>query len=269
VGAVGRTPPELRELSGLVASRRHPGVFWAHNDSDHALALYAVDAEGRVLARFPLLGARALDVEDVAVTPCEAGTCILLADVGDNGRKRAGVQLLRLPEPATLEGRALRVEALPFTYADGAHDAESLLVEPEGGAPWVLTKPLDALGRLYRVEGLGPGRVGRAVKVATLPAQGLLDRAATSAALSPDGRRLLVRSYTGVWEWAGTGGERGVEALAALPARRAPSGAQPQGEALAFLPDGSGYLLGSERAGAPLLRVDCLPSPAAPVRASP
>ena len=39
-------PPSLPELSGFAASPVHPGIFWAHNDSGNAPALYALRADG-------------------------------------------------------------------------------------------------------------------------------------------------------------------------------------------------------------------------------
>jgi hypothetical protein len=260
VREVGKTPPELDELSGLTASLRHPGLFWAHNDdSVKGFTLYALDAEGRVRASFPLY-VSVTDVEDVAVGPCPEGTCLWLADIGDNGRRRPQVQLLRIVEPASLASRPLPVEVLRFAYEDGSQDAESLVVEPRTGRLFVLTKPLDALARVYRVEGAGPVKPGRAVRVATLPAAGLSRRAATAASLSRDGSRLLVRSYLGAWEWARPGAERLEDVLTARP-REVPARTQSQGEAVAWLPDDSGYLLGSEGAGAPLYRVDCVTPP--------
>jgi hypothetical protein len=266
VRQVGVTPEELDELSGLVASRRHPGIFWAHNDSDNDFVLYALDAEARVRAAFPLVGVKPLDVEAVALIPCGEGegACILLGDIGDNRRSRSEVQLLRLPEPDQLDSRELKVEVLPFVYEDEPHDAESLIVEAGTNRIFVLTKPLGAIGHLYLVEGLAPGEVGRARRVHTLPSRGLLQRAATDASLSPDGSRLLVRTYFGVWEWAGPGAAS-IEELVSSEPRRLDGPSQPQGEAIAFLPDGSGYLLGSEKAGAPFYRVDCLAPPRSPV----
>ncbi len=257
VREVGKTPPELDELSGLTASLRHPGLFWAHNDdSRNGFVLYALDAEGRVRASFPLY-VSVTDVEDVAVGPCPEGTCLWLADIGDNGRRRPQVQLLRIVEPQRLASRPLPVEVLHFAYEDGSQDAESLVVEPGTGRLFVLTKPLDALARVYRVEGAGQVKPGRAVHVATLKAAGLSRRAATAASLSRDGSRLLVRSYLGAWEWSLPGAKRLEDVLAAAP-REVPSRSQTQGEAVAWLPDDSGYLLGSEGAGAPLYRVDCV-----------
>jgi hypothetical protein len=256
VREVGRTPRALAELSGLTASRRHPGLFWAHNDSGHTPVLYALDAEGRVHAALSLY-VRAEDVEDVAVGPCAEGSCVWLADIGDNGGSRAEVRLLRAAEPANLEARALPVEVQRFVYEDGPRDAESLVVEPGSGRLFVLTKELGSLGRLYVLEGLGPTGVGRARYLTTLPATSFAQRAATAASLSPDGTRLLVRGYFGAWEWARPGAKR-LEDVVAGAGREVPAPSQPQAEAIAWLPDGSGYLLGSEGEDAPLYRVDCV-----------
>src|SRR5215470_9495040 len=91
VDQIGRAPAVLPELSGIAASRRHPGVYWAHNDSDRPLVLYALRESGELLASFPLRGARAVDPEDVAVAPCrrdDPRSCVYLADTGDNGQHR-------------------------------------------------------------------------------------------------------------------------------------------------------------------------------------
>ena len=59
----------LREASGLVASRSHPGVLWAHNDSGDDPRLYALTTSGRHLGVFTLDGAEARDWEDLAIGP--------------------------------------------------------------------------------------------------------------------------------------------------------------------------------------------------------
>ena len=51
---VGENTSELPELSGLVASRRHAGIFWAHNDSGNPLELFAIRESGGVAAKIPL-----------------------------------------------------------------------------------------------------------------------------------------------------------------------------------------------------------------------
>ena len=158
----GTVPPELGELSGLAASARHPGIFWAHNDSDNAFRLYAVEESGKIRATFTLTGATARDVEDIAVGPCEpraeAPPCVYLADIGDNFQQRGEVRLFRLPEPEPLADASLPVEALAFTYPDGPHNAESLLIdartgrETDGG----FGRSVPDLARLGKVRDLLP-----------------------------------------------------------------------------------------------------------------
>ncbi|RYG42513.1 hypothetical protein EON79_18735, partial [bacterium] len=38
--------PVIDEGSGIVASRRYPGVFWTHNDSGDAARFFAIKADG-------------------------------------------------------------------------------------------------------------------------------------------------------------------------------------------------------------------------------
>src|SRR5689334_7116073 len=44
--------PAIRECSGIVHSRKHPGIFWVHNDSGNPPALYAVRRDGSLVREF-------------------------------------------------------------------------------------------------------------------------------------------------------------------------------------------------------------------------
>ncbi|RKH69414.1 hypothetical protein D7W81_10980 [Corallococcus aberystwythensis] len=255
----GTVPRQVPELSGLAASQRHPGIFWGHNDSNNAFELFALDESGAVKATLTLTGADPRDIEDVAVGPCTPGgkdTCIFLADTGDNFERRKEVRLFRLAEPATVENTSVPVEPLPFTYEDGAHDAESLIVDARSGQVGILTKTRVSLGDLYAVEGLKPGATGKARKLGTLRVPDDVDRLSTAAALHPSGERLLVRTYTRLWELRRPDAKR-LEDFVQAQVVEVPGASQAQAEAVTFLQDGRGYLLGSEFVGEPLVRVDC------------
>src|SRR5687767_4556689 len=73
-------PKAISESSGLVASRRHDGVFWTVNDSGNAPVLYAITREGKAIAEFPV-DAKNVDWEDLAID--DAGH-LYVADVGNN-----------------------------------------------------------------------------------------------------------------------------------------------------------------------------------------
>jgi hypothetical protein len=90
--------PELPEASGIAVSRRRPGRLWAHNDSGEPV-LFALDARGTVSGRVRLSGVALDDWEAVAVGPCSGGSCVYVADVGDNAasRKRIAIYVFRSP----------------------------------------------------------------------------------------------------------------------------------------------------------------------------
>jgi hypothetical protein len=255
----GRAPRALPELSGLAASRRHRGIFWAHNDSGHGFVIYAMREDGSVAASFPVLDADAVDPEDIALGPCtphDTRSCLYVADIGDNFRQRARAQIIRVVEPAVLRSGPLIGESFAFTYPDGAHDAEALLVDPRTADVIVVTKSLMSLGDAYRVDVHGkPHREG-AVHVATLSAPTGFDSLVTAGSVHPSGTRLLLRTYRGVWEYRAPGAHDLVDVLRATP-RDVPAARQLQGEALTYTTDGLRYLLGGEGDSTPIFRIDC------------
>src|SRR5215468_8138892 len=56
----------ISESSGLVASRKHPGVYWTHNDSGNPAVIFAITHEGKFVAEFPV-AAKNNDWEDIAI----------------------------------------------------------------------------------------------------------------------------------------------------------------------------------------------------------
>lgn len=255
----GTVPKVLDELSGIAASRRHPGIWWAHNDSNNAGVLYAIDATGAVRATFPLRGFRPRDTEDVAVGPCardDRRSCVWLADTGDNLLRRRDVWIARVAEPARLDGAVLDVRADSFRYPDAAHNTESLVVDPRDGTPYVVTKSVDGLGAVYRLDDLGRPGGGRAVPIVVLPAPGALARLATAADAHPLGDRVLLRTYTGAWEFARPGAHSLADVFRVKPVE-VTGAPQLQSEGIAYAPDGRSYMVASEGAGSGLYRVDC------------
>ena len=56
----------IPEASGIVKSRRHPGIFWVHNDSGNAPLLFAIRADGQIVRQFRL-DVPNIDWEDIAI----------------------------------------------------------------------------------------------------------------------------------------------------------------------------------------------------------
>ena len=99
--------------------------------------VYALDSKGELRARISLEDAAASDIEDIAVGACGNESCVYLADIGDNGATRSEYALLRFVEPTIPDASRMsdlqtEFERYRFRYEDGSHNAEALMVAPDG-----------------------------------------------------------------------------------------------------------------------------------------
>lgn len=260
---------ELSALSGLAASRTQPDLFYAHNDHDRPI-VYALDAQGALLARITLEGAQAIDIEDIAVGPCGAESCIYLGDIGDNAAARDEYAILRLIEPTVPKGASAAALTSPFerqrfTYDDGSHNAEALMAGPDGNL-FVVTKlapgsggrvPASGPSSVYRLSApLSAASVAVATKVATLPVPADGDLAAAAAAAHPCGLGFLLRTYDKVYEFRIAEGAAFETAFAVAPVVVAMPD-EPQSEGIAYRADGRGFLTAGEGLNAPIYATAC------------
>ncbi|MEV7414949.1 Ig domain-containing protein [Streptomyces sp. NPDC089919] len=232
-------PAGLTEFSGMGASVRHPGVFYAVNDSGNTNQVFAVDcttATGRLRATLTLAGTANTDWEALAVGRDATGRPVVLAgDIGDNLGARAEIQVHAFPEPDTLADATVTPVTYRFAYSDGRHDAESLLADPVTGRIFVASKLIGAAGKLYQAP-LPPvaGQVNTLTPVRPGPVF------ATDGAYAPTGTSYALRSggplganTAYVYDGSGT-------KLAEVPLP-----AQPQGETVTYA-DCETLLVGSE-----------------------
>ena len=92
-------------------------------------------------------------------------------------------------------------ERFAFSYADGAHNAESLILDAATGAVFIVTKEAaGARSAAYRLESFEPGQVNRAVKVADLAVPVAGDQPATSGTGHPCAPGLLLRTNNRLYE---------------------------------------------------------------------
>lgn len=265
---VARLPPDtLAEVSGIAASRQSPGVLWMHNDSGNAPAVYAIDTAGQVRMRVPL-PATAQDLEDIAIARCPTAErwCVFVGDIGDNRRVRDAVRIFVVPEPpvpAEWDGGDRIVDGivtLRRTWPDGAQDAEALVVSPAGDRLWIFSKVEDAPTQI--VSSNTVDLRGELAEITTFDAPGVavpMGRMVTGADLHPDGERLIVRVYTGSYEYVL--GASGLAGLADRSPRTVSLGplSESQGEAIGYAADSDSIWTVSEAPGGgqPLHRYDC------------
>ena len=185
------------------------------------------------------------------------------------GRAAAGWS----PEPQG--GGSDRPKTAVLTYDDGPHDAEALLVHPRTGQTLVVTKTLLAAS-VYEAPRCSPDgrcceRVGTFVPRSTGTEGGPVgavarQRLVTGGAVSPDGRRLALRTYTDAYVVRGPGRRpRG-------RARRRPAGPaaarDPAGRGGHVRPPTAPRCSPAPRGRRPVHRVPCRPQPRCPPRRS-
>jgi hypothetical protein len=248
--------PAATELSGLVASRRRPGVLWTHNDSGDGPRILALRADGRLVADVAVAGAEAVDWEDIAIGPDPAGPgdALYLADIGDNGAARSSIDVYRVPEPAAAATATPPAVRLRLRYPDGPQDAETLLVDPRGGRALVIvTKRFDGRSRVY------VARKPSATATTTLRRADTLELglggAAVAGSVSGDGRIVAVRTYGTVFAWSRRTGRSLTATLRGRPCVAPVSlGAEGQGESLALARRGRTFFTVPEGTGAAIRR---------------
>ncbi len=239
----------LRELSGIAASCRNPGVLYVHNDSGDVPQIYAINEKAQLLGACRLQGATERDWEDIAVGPGPDPnrSYVYVGDIGDNAARRPEIIVYRVPEPkidaAAPFGRMTMgpSETLRLVYPDKPRDAETLLVDPWTRDIYIISKR-ELAPRVYRAA--YPQSTTQPIKleqVAILP----LGTFPTGGDVSPDGRRVIVRGMFNAALWDRPVNEPLWQAFSGRP-QAIPVAQEPQGEAICFDSKGAGYFTISE-----------------------
>lgn len=252
-GVVGRIEPSaIDEASGIAASRKNPGVLWVHNDSGDSARLFALDLQGRLLGIYNIVGADAWDWEDMAIGPGLAPGVdyLYIGDIGDNDEQERAVRpyvtLYRVPEPRVSLTQAsgtfelTGAAAVNVRYPGGPRDAETLMVDPLNRDLYIVSQS-DVPSRIYR---LTDSQWTAGTQLLTFEGE-LRWSGAHAGDISPAGNEILVKSDSEVYLYARPGGVSVREALAGS-GRMLPYTVEPQGEAIGFCAQGSGYFTVSE-----------------------
>jgi hypothetical protein len=244
----------ITESSGLAASVRHPGVLYTHNDSGDRPRIYAVGPDGRTRAALTLRGATARDWEGIAVGRDEAGQpALFVGDIGDNLHGAwPSISVYRVREPATLRDATVPATRYRFRYADGARDAEALLIDPRTNRLYIASKEDDGAGLYQAPARLRSDSVNVLHRVAKVPPT------VTDGGFAPAGGGFTLRDYGTAYVYSAIGAKpQTIE----LPL-------QLQGESITYTRDGKWLLAGSEGALSEVWQVP-LPAATAPAAAEP
>ena len=188
-------PGVTRESSGLSQSRLDPSIFWTHNDAGNEPLLYAIAADGRLAGTVRVQAATLTDWEDIAAGPCGGSSCLYVGDIGDNDEKRNSITIYEVPEPVAGARSSAPAKALQARYPAGARDSEAMFVT--GNNLYLVTKGRSGPIELYRYPlSARPSGVATLELVRELmPAPQSNNDRVTSAAASPDGQWVGIRTY--------------------------------------------------------------------------
>lgn len=167
---------ELDESSGLGTSRLQNDYFWTHNDSGDSPRLFHFSLETLKPQELQVVGAKAIDWEDMAVAKIDDQATLIIGDIGDNGARRESVQIYLLDEPASHVASVNIRQMIDVRYPDGPIDCEALAYDSDQRRIILVGKTRLPLAPVYavplppRMEPLSPTTLhGMAERIATLP----------------------------------------------------------------------------------------------------
>jgi hypothetical protein len=229
--------PLVNEISGIADSRANPGFLWGQEDSGNPPQIYLVNYNGTVTKKIYINGATNRDWEDMALS----GSDIFVAETGDNNLAYSDYSFYKFPEPLSTADTVRNVDAIRFKYADGPHDAEAFLIDPVSKDIYIITKR-DNPSKVFKLAyPYSLTSLNTATEVGSLPYNGVV-----SAAISADGREIIIKTYPAVLYYKRSSSESIAQALqktfTALPYKM-----EPLGEAITFANDNSGFYTLSEK----------------------
>ena len=244
----------IDESSGLAVSPTHKDTFYTNNDSGDKPRFFRFNSSGEVTGEFSLSKATALDWEEMFAVKLRGRSWLYLADCGDNAEKRPFITLYRTPEPTGASKALDQIDTFKITYPDGAHNCEAVFPDPKTGDIYFVTKVAMGKSNIYKVK--NPSKSGdyRAELLGqqTFYTGGLKGYLVTGAAVSPDGKYVVVRTYTGAQEFAVKGAFADWWKQPATEVKLAP---EKQGEAICYGQDGKSLYTSSEGTPCPISRL--------------
>jgi len=273
----------IGESSGVASSSYNDHYLWTHNDSGDTGRFFLVDTDGcQTVASYSIGVPPSVqepntgeslnnsDIEDMARGKTADGhPMLLLADIGDNQQARGAHVVYEMAEPdghvadPQTEEPQTPLAIHTFVYAGQPWDAEAVAVTPDRRLV-IVTKPrsepdLAYTGKSEIYESANTlassgADVLAMQKVANVDLTALVGEpagnpvAVTSADMTQDGRRFVIRTYTTAFEWQVAADGDLAAAVAHAPAvlELLPS---KQGEGIAYSRDGQSLWTSSEGSG--------------------
>jgi hypothetical protein len=259
---------EITESSGLVASRCQPEVFWTHNDSGDGAFVFALNKTGEKLGVWQVKNAKNRDWEALATIKNQTGECFLyIGDIGDNNRERNDLVVYSVREP-TISGADKTsnrknplptepADAIKIQYAKNAHyDAESLLVHPQSGDIYILTKSLSDASAVYKLSrNYNLNRINQLEKIADFTVPSIPIGFLTGGDISSDGKRVIISDYLAAYEIILPAASKNFDDIWREKPLIVDLGERQQGETVCYSADDAAIYATSEKKNSPIIEV--------------
>ena len=258
---------EITESSGIAASKCQENVFWTHNDSDDGAFVYAINRIGEKLGTWKVAAAKNVDWEDIAAFKTASGECFLyVGDIGNNQRKRGELIIYRFKEPQISGANkssnrknplsTAAADAIKFSYPEANHDAETLLVHPQSGDVYVLTKQLSGAAGVYKLSrNYNLNKTNRLEKIADFTVPAIPKGFLTGGDISGDGRRVIICDYFAAYEIVLPDKSKNFDDIWREKPVVVELDKRAQGEAVCYSIDGKAIYATSENINSPVIEV--------------
>jgi hypothetical protein len=258
---------DVTEASGLAASKCQPGVFWTHNDSGDDAFIFAINVAGENLGTWRVTNSQNEDWEDIAAFKDSKGKCfVYIGDIGNNGGKHRVYAIYRIAEPTVSDftrnttrknaSETEPAEILNFDYPSKVHDAETLIVHPNSGDIYVLSKSRKDPSAVYKLSpNFGSGEPQQAIPIAEIKVPSIPFGLLTGGDVASDGRHVVLCDYLDGYELTLPAGDNNFDDIWKQPPVRIDLGPRDTGEAVAYTPDGNTIYATTEGKNAPIIEV--------------
>lgn len=261
------TSDEIKESSGIAASRCAENVFWTHNDSGDDAYLFAINGEGEKLGTFKVANAKNNDWEDIAAFKDAQGACFLyVGDIGNNELTRSELTIYKIKEPkisaadkSSSKKNPVETDnaaAIKIEYPDVRQDAETLLVHPQTGDIYVLSKSLSLPSGVYKLAAdYDLTKTNTLKKIADFGVPVVPNGLLTGGDIAPDGKSVVLCDYFNGYEITLPKTAKNFDEIWKETPQTIDLGVREQGEAVGYALDGKSVFATSEKKNQPFIQV--------------
>ncbi|WP_430968477.1 hypothetical protein [Spongiimicrobium sp. 2-473A-2-J] len=206
---VTKLPKKVKENSGIVMLTE--SKIWVIEDNGNPDKMYQIDLEGNLLRELEVKNAKNTDWEDLAKD--DKGN-VYIGDFGNNDNRRTDLVIYKVPNPEIEKGKKILGEKIRFRYPEQTgfppkkdslyFDAEAFFYHKDH--LFIITKnrtrPFTGEALIYSVPA-STGNYEATYLGKFVPCAEQKICQVTSAAISPDGKKIAVLGYGKLWVFTG------------------------------------------------------------------